>query len=269
MKTNTIKTKHVYSEKKQNIVFLKKNNEEWFPINFQWIPVVKLNNELTKKTNKIKNLVILPAVLLLVLLSSCSRDTISGSGELISEFRNVVNFTKVRSEGVFEVMITQGNSQSIEIIADDNIIQEIKTVVVNNELRLYLDDDNNYRHITSQINIIVPSITSIKNSGVGNILILDIDTIDDFNIYNSGTGNISIEGSAKSLTIKNEGSGDVEGFLFAIDDCDLQIIGSGDCKVNCANNLNVDIEGSGDIYYLGSPIIEADISGSGKIINFN
>ena len=51
MKKNTIKTKHVYSEKKQNTIYLKQKNEKWFPINFQWIPGVKLNNELNiKKT---------------------------------------------------------------------------------------------------------------------------------------------------------------------------------------------------------------------------
>lgn len=269
MKTNPIKIKHVYSEKNQNTIYLKQKNETWFPINFQWIPVVKLNNELNLKTNKMKNLVILPVLLLFALVSSCSRDTITGSGELSSEFRNLANFNKVSSEGIFEVIITQGTSQSIQIIADDNIIHEVKTSVVNNELRLYLDDDNNYRHITSKINIIVPSINSIKNSGVGNISIIDVDTIDDFNIYNSGTGDISIEGSAQSLTIKNEGNGNFDGFQFSIDDCNVKIIGSGDCKVNCANNLNVNIEGSGDVYYTGTPSIEADISGSGKIVNSN
>ncbi len=92
MKTNSITRKHVYSAIKQNTVDFKKNNETWFPINIKWIPVVKLNNELNIKTNKMKNLVILPIVLLLTLISSCSKDTIYGSGDLISESRNVVDF---------------------------------------------------------------------------------------------------------------------------------------------------------------------------------
>ncbi len=75
-------------------------------------------------------------------------------------------------------MITQGDFQSVEIIADDNIIHKVKTNVVNNELRLYLDDDDNYGDIFVQVNIIVPSINSIKNSGTGNIAIFDVDIID-------------------------------------------------------------------------------------------
>jgi len=202
-------------------------------------------------------------------MSSCSKETINGSGDLTSEYRTVAAFSKVDSEGVFDVIIRQGSTQTLEITADDNIIQEIKTNVVNNELRLYLDDDNNYRHITSKINIVIPSINHIKNSGVGNISIFDIDIDDDFDVDNSGTGDIYIEGNAQSLNIKNEGSGKFEGFLFAIDDCNVNLIGTGDCKINCSNNLNVTIEGSGDVYYLGTPIIETDITGSGKIVNSN
>ena len=52
MKKKGIQTKHVFSENNQ--VFIKNNegftpknvNEEvWFPINFQWIPVVKLQEK--------------------------------------------------------------------------------------------------------------------------------------------------------------------------------------------------------------------------------
>ena len=214
-----------------------------------------------------KNIVILSIVLLLNLLSSCTEDPIIGSDDLTSEFRNVASFTKFSSEGVFEVMITQGNSQSVEIIANENIIHKVKTIVINNELRLFLDD-NNYKNVNLKANIIVPNMNSIRNFGDGNILALNIDN-ENFNVDNSGSGDIRIEGNTQSLTLKNEGSGKFEGFLFAVNDSDINIIGSGDCHINCANNLNVRIEGSGDVYYIGSPIIEADISGSGKIVNAN
>lgn len=44
-----IKTNHVYFEKKTDTVYLNIEREKWFPINFQWIPVVNLNNELNTK----------------------------------------------------------------------------------------------------------------------------------------------------------------------------------------------------------------------------
>ena len=269
MKSNQNKKAHVYFDKQTETVSIKKSENEWYPINFQWIPVVKLNNELNLKTNKMKSIAILPIVLILILLTSCTKDSISGSGEITSETRNVANFTEVRSEGVFEVTITQGTPQSVEIIGDDNIIPEVKSTVSGNELSLYLDEDHNYKDITLKVNITVPGITSIKNYGIGDISITGVDTMDDFNVYNSGTADITIQGNAKSLDLKNEGTGKFKGFLFAIDDCDVTLIGSGDCEINSANTLNVSIEGNGDVYYIGSPTIEADITGSGKIIDSN
>ena len=201
-------------------------------------------------------------------LTACTKDAIVGSGTPISEFRNVADFTKVSSEGVFEVTITQGDFQSVEIIANDNIIHRVKTEVVDNEIRLYLDD-RNYKNISLQANIIAARINGIKNIGVGNIMISNVDESGNFNVYNSGTGNISIEGSAESMTLENEGTGKFKGFQFIVSNCNAEIFGSGDCEVNPTNTLNVDIEGNGDVYYKGSPDIDAKISGSGKVINAN
>jgi len=53
-RTNIEKVKHVYS--KDNKVFMKENScgekEKWYPINFQWIPIVVLSNDMNKKSNK-------------------------------------------------------------------------------------------------------------------------------------------------------------------------------------------------------------------------
>ena len=81
-------------------------------------------------------------LVIFMLFISCDTDeTINGSGNLITETRGATPFTKVSSEGVFEVTINQGATQSVEITADDNVIGRVKTRVVNDELQLYLDDD--------------------------------------------------------------------------------------------------------------------------------
>ena len=205
---------------------------------------------------------------ILMTLTACTKDTIEGSGTPISEIRSVANFTKVSSEGVFEVTITQGDVQSVEITADDNIIRRVKTEVVNNELRLYLDD-RNYKDISLKANIVAERINGITNSGIGDIVISNVDEGGNFNVDNSGTGDITIVGIAESLTLYNEGDGTFRGFQFTVSDCDVEIFGSGDCEVHTTNALNVNIEGSGDVYYKGIPTIEANISGSGQVFNAN
>ncbi len=42
MKEKSLQTKHVFTE--NNKVYLK-NSKDWSPINFQWIPIVKLQEK--------------------------------------------------------------------------------------------------------------------------------------------------------------------------------------------------------------------------------
>lgn len=52
MKTKTINSQYAYSE--NNIVSIKINKEknEWLPINFQWVPIINLNNNFIKNQSK-------------------------------------------------------------------------------------------------------------------------------------------------------------------------------------------------------------------------
>jgi hypothetical protein len=46
-KTKTsINSQFVFSENNQVLINSDRNNDEWFPINFQWIPVMKLNKNM-------------------------------------------------------------------------------------------------------------------------------------------------------------------------------------------------------------------------------
>ncbi len=213
---------------------------------------------------------IAPILFMFALITSCSdEERISGSGNLITESRDVDSFTKVRSEGVFDVTITQGNSKSVEITADDNIINQVKTKVINNELQLYLDDDFNYSGITIRANITTTSLNALTNSGVGNMSVHDVDENGAFSIDNFGTGDISINGSAANLSITDEGTGDILAFNFFIENCSIDIEGSGSVFIHCSDNLDINIEGSGNVHYKGSPAINTSISGSGSVINAN
>lgn len=214
-----------------------------------------------------KKLFFIPIVLVTVLMS-CSKDDITGSGNLNSEFREVDYFTKVKSEGVFEVNITQGTTQSVEIIADNNVLNKINTRVVNNELRLYLDDGN-YQKINLEVNITVLRLNGLENDGAGNMYAFNIQEEGSFSIENYGSANILIEGSAGSLNIENEGSGNIMAFDFLVNDCNIEIEGSGDVEVSCSDNLNVEIDGSANVYYKGTPTIDTDIRGSGYVIQSN
>lgn len=203
-----------------------------------------------------------------ITLASCSKDDYTGSGNTVSEFRDVNLFTKISSEGTFVVNITQGPTQSLEIIADDNIIGRVKTTVSDGQLKLYLEDGN-YKNTYLEANITVADLNGIKNEGTGDITVFELQNTGIMEIENIGTGNIAIAGYTDNLTIINEGSGTINCAEFMAANVDLRIEGSGDSEVYCTESLKVNIEGSGSVYYKGSPSMIIDISGSGQVIPMN
>ena len=205
---------------------------------------------------------------LLSFMVSCSEEAIVGSGNIVSEEREVISFSRISSEGVIDMEITQGDSQFIEITADDNVIDRVRTKVNNGELSLYLDGDS-FKNIQVRAVLRVKSLTAIRNIGTGDISARDFNGNENFNLYNSGTGNIELTGSATSLTLENEGTGTISAFGFPVRQADLTLIGSGDCEVHCTESMNVFIDGSGNVYYKGNPSIQISVEGSGEVINSN
>lgn len=203
-----------------------------------------------------------------IAIASCSKDEYTGSGNTISEFRDVNLFSKISSEGTFVVNISQGPTQSLEIIADDNIISRVRTTVSDGRLKIYLEDGN-YKNTYLEANITVADLNEIKNDGTGDITVFELQSSGTMEIENIGTGNIAVAGYTDNLTILNVGSGTINGAEFMAANVEIRIEGSGDCEVYCTESLNVSIEGSGNVYYKGSPSVTKDISGSGQVIPMN
>lgn len=202
-------------------------------------------------------------------LISCENDhAYFGSGRAVTETRFVGSFTKVKSESVFDVTITQGPEQSVEITADDNIIGHVKTTVANNELRLSLKNDG-YHDVTLKARITVPQLNSLVNSGTGDMEISGFTENGLFKISNSGTGHIKITGKAHSLSVFNEGTGKIQGFQFDVNEAEVKNLGSGQIEVHCSKHLKVNIEGNGNVLYKGNPTLQVNIKGSGNVLNSN
>lgn len=67
------------------------------------------------------------------------RDSIEGSGHIISESRDFGTFNSVEVSGNFSVYLTQGDHHSITVYADDNLMEHIRTDINRNNLRISAD----------------------------------------------------------------------------------------------------------------------------------
>lgn len=227
--------------------------------------------------------------------TSCDKDNNCKSGSGTTTTRNLTlpSISEIDFQLAGEVIITQGVTQAIVVTGDENVVNDIDTDVDNGVWNIDFEKDC-YDNYDLTIFITVPSINEVELSGSGNITLNDFEGqqnnlsldisgsgsiflsafngLQNMSVEISGSGNILASAdipTLKTLDIKISGSGSYDGFSIASDDCDINIPGSGNCKVTVNNNLDVKIGGSGNVYYKGYPTITTNISGSGAVIDAN
>ena len=219
------------------------------------------------------------------ILTACSTRIIRGSGNLITENRQVSNFDRIDLSGVGDVIITQGGSESLSIETDDNIMQYVETVVENGTLKLGFKSGFNMIDPSRLIfQVGVDDLTSLTVSGSGNIEVESLET-EGLEATVSGSGNIQITGlSASEVSAEISGSGEINldgdapaqnvsisgsGSYQAGDLCSasvrLDVSGSGEATVCAMETLDANISGSGSVNYYGQPAVSFSGSGSGNI----
>ncbi len=217
---------------------------------------------------KKRNLLTTTLSIVLLFLSCSKDDTLRGSGNIISESREVANFTEVYNPTSVNMVITEGSTQQVELSADDNVISSIKIIVENGTLKIDLSKSN-YVDATITFSVTIPNLEALKNTGSGNMTVSGFDGLTGMVIHNEGSGNVSFTGSGTSLTLKNSGSGSFQGFNFITEDCTVANSGSGNCEINCTDALSGSNSGSGSIFYKGTTTTDITNTGSGEVVDSN
>lgn len=216
--------------------------------------------------------------------------TIKGNGNVTKENRELSNFTSLSSKGAMDVRITYGNSNSIRVEADENLLPYIETTVDNGILNIKPKKNVN---INSRSKIVIyvsmTKINSLQLSGSGNIngdgtfgndgktdikisgsgnIKLNAGSFQDLGLSVSGSGNIYLKGTAANdITASVRGSGNIDCSSIISNDVDVKISGSGNVKVNAQKSITAAITGSGNVFYKGGATnISTKIVGSGKAI---
>jgi len=230
---------------------------------------------------------LLSGIFLLLTATSClDFNSVTGNGNPATETRTVSAFSKVKSEGAFEVYINYSDETSLMVTADENLLQYIQTYVSDGTLHLDIDGVHNVKAVTPMvIYITTPHLNRIVQSGSGSIL-SDYFESDHFELVLSGSGNIEadfaansadvllsgsgkieINGLADNAKLTVSGSGNVDGSGLEVETCQTVTSGSGNMWISVSNYLSSRISGSGNVYYNGTPSVETSISGSGKVIS--
>lgn len=187
-----------------------------------------------------------------------------GSGNMVTETRELEAFTSVEASGSFDIEITVGKEQSVSLTFDDNLMDNIRSEVRHG--RLILDTEGSYSSKKAcVVAITVPSLESFESTGSGDARI-DFINSESFECRLSGSGSIYALGKVDELDLEIAGSGDINAKELKARDVYAKISGSGDIDVYAEESISGRVSGSGDIFYYGDPKhTSLKVSGSGTI----
>ena len=211
-----------------------------------------------------KTLLIAAASLLIAATVKAQKEkneTIEGNGKMVTKDIPVSSFESLKASGVYELKLSQGNSESVKIEADENLQQYFnvrnegrqlvidmkelknKNMKLKNKMRVYVTFKNLKEMDLSMVGNVEGDSPlnfadlNIKNNSVGKVdLALSANT---FHLKNTGVGEMKLAGKAQNAVVTNTGVGNLEAGSFVVQTMNIDNSGVGAAEVNAAKALKV------------------------------
>jgi len=173
-----------------------------------------------------------------------------GSGNVVTEKRNVSGFKAIDVGGVFKVDVIAQKDFAVEVEADDNLLPLIKTEVSDGVLRIEADKRLSSKNI--RIRVSAPDLEKIEASGVSSVSLAAVKN-SSLAVDCSGASKISVEGETAKLNVDASGASHVDAQNLKATDVVASAGGASHVNVNVFGNLNADSTGASTINYSGTP----------------
>ncbi len=228
------------------------------------------------------------ALLVSLFLSSCHFDANFGNGKkgngvVENETRSITEeFTEVSASEGLDVYVTQAAEFSIEVEADENIIDLIGTDIKNG--RLHIHAIENIGRATKKIYVSLPEITALKSSSGADLIVknliegdkLDLDASSGADLHievnaeeisadASSGADIKIAGETNILHADASSGADIKARELVAKTCYAGASSGSDISVNVSESLVADASSGADISYSGDPAVEKRKSVSGSV----
>jgi len=223
---------------------------------------------------------------LMNLTAIVTAQTIRGDGNVVKENRSALAFNQIETNGIMNVYLNQGESESITVEADKNIIPYIETIVSGNELRIGMKEDVEIKKSTKlNVYVTLRSINKLELNGVGNVESQDKLKLNDLTVINSGVGNlklnldceklkmdmnavgnVTLTGSVNNASIDHNGVGNLKAFDLSTNTMNIQSNGVGNSEVSSDNEIYINLNGMGNVSYKGNAVVkELNKNGFGNV----
>jgi hypothetical protein len=212
------------------------------------------------------------------------RRTVYGNNKVEKEKRDAGQFSALRVSSGIDVYLSQGERESIEVEADENLHEYILTENRNGVLHVY--SEANIREAEmKRVYVTMKDIESLSTSSAGDIigqtpvrtgrLELSVSSAGDIKLEVfakeikagvSSSGDVTLNGEADMLEANLSSAGDFNAYGLVAREADVSASSAGDADINVTERLRARSSSAGDINYRGNPkYVDAHSSSAGSV----
>jgi hypothetical protein len=220
---------------------------------------------------KKKFIPVIGALLMICLLFASCLYGIKGSRKVVRSERQVGTFTSISASAGIEVILSQDSVVKIIVEADDNLQNNIKTEVLNDELKIYPEkrisscaskkvyvtfksihtlDASSGADITSKTELKLTSLQISVSSGASVVMSLITNKL---NVDSNSGGNIKLSGSTESFDVDGSSGSNIKAAEFLSKVCNAGASSGASLKVFASEKINAQASSGGNIKVSGNP----------------
>lgn len=205
----------------------------------------------------------------IVLLSRCdsggSTNVLEGSGAAVTQSRSLPSFTAIELAGANNLTVHVGPTQTVEVQADNNLIERVATAVKSGTL--VITTRGTFSTETPMaVDVTVPELETATLIGTGMISVDGVQA-QQFHVRLLGTGLLTVSGVVDRLSATVAGAGDAQLQNLVARDVVAKVPGTGRLQVHATRSLDASVSGTGAIFYIGNPSdVKQNVTGTGAII---
>jgi putative autotransporter adhesin-like protein len=213
--------------------------------------------------------------------------TVRGSGHVVTETRPVQDVALVSISYPAEVIIRQGEAESLTIEAEDNVGPDITTNVVAGRLTIERKQGAPVHVLNSRpvrITLVVKGLDELDFESAGSVRLegltadhltvrmdgagglklsqLQVKTLD---VVVNGVGNFEADGSADALTLRMDGLGSFNAGDLHVKTANVNLDGLGNVTLWVDDDLTADMNGLGNLSYYGGAVLHKSGDGLGNV----
>jgi len=239
-----------------------------------------------KKAVIIIAIVVAVAAICTVLILKGWPGVLIGSGNLETEEYAFASFTRVEISSAFEFEIKQSGSYSINVTADDNVIDRVQVTQDGQTLKITVGGvPTSFRSVTLKALVTMPELGGLTVSGASRGTVSGFNSTEAVSIAVSGASRVTGDITAADIgfdvsgasTVQLEGSADdmvavVSGACtfnladFTVNNANVNISGASTGTINLDGRLDANVSGASTLLYIGDPVMGAiDVSGASTL----